>query len=497
MAMAARAGIRWRTISGPWKTMGALPLPEGDVMNDPTGPDPHQCDFSVDELFFSTTDRRGIITAWNEVFVRISGYAPAELLGRPHNIIRHRDMPKGVFYLLWENLNAGRPFAGYVKNCAKTGAYYWVFAVNVPIADGFLSVRFKPTGPIFATIRAVYEETLAREAQCAAQGLPTPEIARAGADFILEQVRGLGFAGYDAFAQHAFAEEIRLRDETLRREGRTLFPDKLECGEHRFAHELLKLYPAARRTCNELDGLFQELDSFATLSSELQRKAGAVLAVTKGFHLNAMNAYVAAQRLGNQAVSLGPVADFLGYYAHRLADETARLERHIEQARGATEATASAIATARLQMEMILFFLAEISRQAAGNENRNVHQLARLERAFADSGQRALEAVQSLQAHIPEIRTCKKDLVKTIVSLEVTQVSGLTEATRMVAATNLRAMFKEFRAQIATVRCDLDALDQAIEESARLVAVTPGTLQLVAEYASTMRPILTTLAAGL
>ena len=184
------------------------------------------------------------------------------------------------------------------------------------------------------------------------------------------------------------------------------------------------------------------------------------------------------------------------YYAHRLADETGRLERHIEQARGATEATASAIATARLQMEMILFFLAEISRQSAGNENRNVQQLARLERAFADSGQRALEAVQSLQTHIPEIRTCKKDLVKTIVSLEVTQVSGLTEATRIVAATDLRAMFKEFRAQIATVRCDLDALDQAIEESARLVAVTPRTLQLVAEYASTMRPILATLAAG-
>ena len=71
--------------------------------------------FDVAELFFSTTNRKGIIQSGNDVFARVSGYTEAELLGQPHNVIRHPDMPRAVFRLLWDYLEAERPIAAYVQ----------------------------------------------------------------------------------------------------------------------------------------------------------------------------------------------------------------------------------------------------------------------------------------------------------------------------------------------------------------------------------------------
>ncbi|MEI7926857.1 MAG: PAS domain S-box protein, partial [Chloroflexota bacterium] len=73
-------------------------------------------EFDVAELFFSTTDEKGIIVSGNDVFVRVSGWSDDELHGAPHNIIRHPDMPRVVFQLLWQYLDRQHPIAAYVKN---------------------------------------------------------------------------------------------------------------------------------------------------------------------------------------------------------------------------------------------------------------------------------------------------------------------------------------------------------------------------------------------
>src|SRR5664279_2239091 len=78
-----------------------------------------------DELFFSTTDRRGVIRAGNSVFVRVSHYSLEELIGSPHSLVRHPDMPAGAYRLMWDRLLAGRPMGAYVKNLAKDGSHYW------------------------------------------------------------------------------------------------------------------------------------------------------------------------------------------------------------------------------------------------------------------------------------------------------------------------------------------------------------------------------------
>ena len=96
-----------------------------------------------DELIISRTDLKGIITYANETFAHISGYEPQELIGKPHNILRHPDMPKSIFKELWDTIQAGKIWSGYVKNLRKDRGYYWVYAeVSGVYKDGKL-VEYK------------------------------------------------------------------------------------------------------------------------------------------------------------------------------------------------------------------------------------------------------------------------------------------------------------------------------------------------------------------
>ena len=101
------------------------------------------------EFIVSRADARGLITYVNPYFLEISGFSESELIGAPHNIIRHPDMPAEAFKDLWDTLQAGKPWTGYVKNRCKNGDHYWVLANATPIWEngqlaGYLSVRGKP-----------------------------------------------------------------------------------------------------------------------------------------------------------------------------------------------------------------------------------------------------------------------------------------------------------------------------------------------------------------
>lgn len=126
--------------------------------------------FREPDLIVSKTDLKGRLTYVNEVFCKISGYTEAELLGEPHSMIRHPDMPRAVFKLLWDTILAGREIFAYVKNMAKTGDYYWVLAHVTPSYDemhriqGFHSNRRIPDPVIIEnTIAPLYAEVLREE----------------------------------------------------------------------------------------------------------------------------------------------------------------------------------------------------------------------------------------------------------------------------------------------------------------------------------------------
>jgi aerotaxis receptor len=101
-------------------------------------------------FIYSQTDLKGKITEANEVFAEISGYSVEEMMGKPHNIVRHPDMPREAFADLWKSLKAGRPWRGVVKNRRKDGGFYWVIANVSPVREagrvvGFQSLRQRPT----------------------------------------------------------------------------------------------------------------------------------------------------------------------------------------------------------------------------------------------------------------------------------------------------------------------------------------------------------------
>lgn len=115
------------------------------------------------KLIVSRTDTRGIMTQCNPSFVEMSGYGEAELIGQPHCLLRHPDMPAAAFRDLWETVQAGRQWHGYVKNLRKDGGHYWVYATVVPnVRDGkivgFTSVRREPSREKVAAAEAQYQE---------------------------------------------------------------------------------------------------------------------------------------------------------------------------------------------------------------------------------------------------------------------------------------------------------------------------------------------------
>ena len=106
--------------------------------------------FPDGKLIVSRTDLAGVITHCNQSFIDMSGYTHDELIGRPHHILRHPEMPAAAFQDLWDTIQQSKQWHGYVKNLRKDGRYYWVYATVIPnirdgVITGYTSVRRKPS----------------------------------------------------------------------------------------------------------------------------------------------------------------------------------------------------------------------------------------------------------------------------------------------------------------------------------------------------------------
>ncbi|MEM9368369.1 MAG: PAS domain-containing protein [Planctomycetota bacterium] len=176
-------------------------------------------EFLVEELFFSTTNEKGIIVGCNEVFARLSGYDEADLIGSAHSVVRHPDMPAAVFRLFWERLEDGQPIAAYVKNQSADGSYYWVMAMASPINGGYLSVRLKPTSELFNQVKDLYGEVLQIEEQCASRGMSKSAAMDNSSMVLLQGLETLGFPDYEAFMRKALIEETHARHQQVRTDG--------------------------------------------------------------------------------------------------------------------------------------------------------------------------------------------------------------------------------------------------------------------------------------
>ncbi|MCK9337057.1 MAG: PAS domain-containing protein [Arcobacteraceae bacterium] len=116
----------------------------------------------------SETDEKGIIRFANDDFCKIAEYSLDEMIGQPHNMVRHKDMPKSAFKDLWDTVKNGKVWTGYVKNATKSGGYYWVYATVYPFescdgAKGYMSCRRKASNDEIAEHEALYKQLRAKE----------------------------------------------------------------------------------------------------------------------------------------------------------------------------------------------------------------------------------------------------------------------------------------------------------------------------------------------
>lgn len=152
------------------------------------------------DIIVSKTNLKGLITYGNGVFLDIADYSVAEIIGKPHNIIRHPDMPKCVFKLLWDTIKAGNEIFAYVINQAKNGDYYWVFAHVTPSFDeshrmvGYHSSRRKPSAQAVEAVKGLYKALLDAERK-ASTG---KEAIEAGVNLLQSILQGKGVS-YEEF----------------------------------------------------------------------------------------------------------------------------------------------------------------------------------------------------------------------------------------------------------------------------------------------------------
>jgi len=116
----------------------------------------------------SETDAKGNIRFANDDFCKIAEYTLEELIDQPHNMVRHKDMPRAAFKSLWDTVQSGNVWTGYVKNATKSGGYYWVFATVYPFescdgSKGYLSCRRKPSQEEIEEHEALYREWIKAE----------------------------------------------------------------------------------------------------------------------------------------------------------------------------------------------------------------------------------------------------------------------------------------------------------------------------------------------
>jgi aerotaxis receptor len=415
--------------------------------------------FGIDELFVSTTDRKGHIRMTNHVFVRVSGYEREELIGRAHNVIRHPDMPRSVFRVFWDYLEAGRPVAAYVKNLAKDGDYYWVMAIAIPVPDGYLSVRLKPTGELFEIAKALYTDVRAAELECEGGDVRERKASiEAGARRLSAGLEAAGFASYDAFMRAAFTSEVAARDAALAGSDRSLDLAAAEPG-------LREVGEASERTVELLQAIGDRLAGHGTLSAALTRKSGFVEELGDSIRLFSLNAILAADRL-TEGAALGAVAGLLRTRSDAAAPEIKQLGVELEQAVRLLDETTFRAAAGRIQTEMMTAFVGELLDDSVSTAEA-AQQLRLLAEVIADGSEAVCTSIEAVDAGLDRLAGVSRAVERHLAVIRALEVNGRIEAARATDTEQVRVLFEEIGRQVQAAGDELQDFSALSERTDR------------------------------
>lgn len=362
---------------------------------EPTG---ERREYAPQQLFFSTTDRRGVIGAVNSTFIELSRYSKAELVGAPHSLIRHPDMPGAVFHIMWERLLAGESMMGYVTNLAKDGAHYLTFSTVTPINGGFISVRSAVTRPdLWGPVSQAYAETRAREREWRSAGLSKTESASKGATDLSARLAALGYPTYDDVIRALVPAEV---DE--RRRLAPLQPPVTVPGD--LLHDVVLAIGDLDR---ELAAQRTRYDDATAVAATLDAAQAEFTVTLAGLEAAAAAAADAAATVATEAPAAAKTAQAALSLAVTARDDLSPLSRLLADVRASVLDLRASLALSVLHNDMAMVFVREVeSGDSFGDPDSTVWLLGA---AVADSvregekqSQRVREELEQVVAAIGE-----------------------------------------------------------------------------------------------
>ena len=351
--------------------------------------------FAVDELFFSTTDSHGRIRRANSTFMRLSGYPRGALVGRAHNVVRHPDMPAGLFRSIWDAIEEGRAASAYITNRSSDDGHYRVFATIVPSGSGYLSVR---TLPMLTDLRDDVEVAYARvrdiEEASAAAGSTRREVAAAGQAALQSELRALGYADAIDFTRRVLVAEVG----ALLAHGVGI-PDSPQADG-----PVARILAAMSRIETETAGLVGVLQEGQRLVDLLGRRAGEIEALSARLGalrktMRALSADVAVLGRGEQVDDVTERCRQVDALVLECSEQLHPLRSQIEELRGDLDSVSFRIALARLHnLAAGLFALQIIEGEDEVDANDAVGSLKELCAALSDGASTLTERVALLDA---------------------------------------------------------------------------------------------------
>jgi len=366
--------------------------------------------FRFEELFFSRTDERGVILSGNSVFQRVSGYSWDELIDKPHKIIRHPDMPRAVFWLLWSTIKKGESIGAYVKNRAKDGRHYWVFAIITPIDGGYLSVRLKPGSALLSVVEQEYAALRQRELR--------EDMAPAdSAALLLARLAELGYPDYQAFMADALSKEVAARDIQLGRSP---------------------------------DSRVKRFGELVTASRSLLEQAETVFSAYSKNEYVSLNFQIQAAQLGTAGAAISQISKNYDLISSEIRQSMDRFMGSAMQVLRTVNTGLFLICVAQIQEEVLQLF----QRESAGGETIHAGEMPRLRQQTIACQSKAVDGLQTIDVQASTFRDDCADMKRLAAALGVTRIMGKVESSRQLIA----------RQSLVELIEDLETLQRSIAE---------------------------------
>lgn len=412
----------------------------------------------IDALFFSITDKTSKILSGNDYFVRISEYAKPELIGKYHNVIRHPEMPKSVFRIFWEHLESGHPVVAYVKNKAKSGRFYWVLAAAFPMNDVYISIRIKPTGRLFSTVKELYRKVLYAELSDGVEG---------GMEYFGTWLRENGYESYDALMSDILVQEVQSRQSLLSDgfahtlgERCSLLPGKV-AQTFSDASALMSLYV---RWFERIGKLIDSKHEFETKSRSLRQIARETVFLS-------LNASVSSYKVEEGGETFGILARDIRTNAKENDHLISLVDEEIHNLALALNDLVLYVAGMQMQTEAFVYFLSEVTSLECKPEDKrdNLYNLEHLIELQVMTSQTTSALQKKVQEHLTTSFKRLEQLEQQVMYLGYVQIYGIIEAaSNPQEKVNFTEIFSQLKKHVDMTASEVEEMQKGMLELSRV-----------------------------